>query len=139
MTNREKYKEELIDLAIKRNIFALVKGVPKLCNETYCENCDYDYLDKDCDCASKRQNIFKLWLNKEYVEPPIDWIKVAVDTPIFVRDRENETWAKRHFAKYENGKIYTWTSGTTSWSGEDDSMISWKYAKLATEEDMKND
>ena len=30
MTNREKYKEELIDLAIKRNIFALVKGVPKL-------------------------------------------------------------------------------------------------------------
>ena len=112
MTNREKYKEELIDLAIKRNIFALVKGVPKLC---------------------------KLWLNKEYVEPPIDWIKVAVDTPIFVRDGENETWAKRHFAKYENGKIYTWTSGTTSWSGEDDSMISWKYAKLATEEDMKND
>ena len=75
MTNREKYKEELIDLAIKRNIFALVKGVPKLCNETYCVNCDYGYLNKDCNCESKRQNIFKLWLNKEYVEPPIDWIK----------------------------------------------------------------
>ena len=105
----------------------------------YIHNGYYDYLDKDCDCASKRQNIFKLWLNKEYVEPPIDWIKVAVDTPIFVRDGENKTWAKRHFAKYENGKIYTWTSGTTSWSGEDDNMISWKYAKLATEEDMKND
>ena len=63
-------------------------------------------------------------------EPEIDWSKVAVDTPILVRDHENETWYKRHFAKYEDGKVYTWHNGSTSWSSKGDT-IDWKYAKLA--------
>ena len=35
-------------------------------------------------------------------EPEIDWYKVAVDTPILVRDSEDEEWQRRYFAKYEN-------------------------------------
>ena len=45
-------------------------------------------------------------------------------------------WQKRHFAKYENGIIYAWNNGETSWTTE--GMVDWKYAKLAEdEEDMK--
>lgn len=64
----------------------------------------------------------------------IDWHKVPVDTPVFVRDSECEVWRCRHFAKYENGKVYTWSSGRTSWSNFiSDDPICWKYAKLAAE------
>lgn len=34
----------------------------------------------------------------------IDWSKIAVDTPVFVRDSENDVWKCRYFAKYEYGK-----------------------------------
>ena len=27
-------------------------------------------------------------------------------------------WVKRHFAKYENGRVYAWSHGKTSWTGE---------------------
>ena len=64
-------------------------------------------------------------------EPEVDWSKVEVDTPILVRDYECEKWAKRHFAKYEDGEVYTWTSGNTSWTTE--GQMAWKYAKLAEE------
>ena len=76
------------------------------------------------------ENILKPY--KEETE--IDWSKVAVDTPILVRDSKNETWYKRYFAKFENGKVYAWNDGKTSWSSAGDN-ISWNYAKLAKEDD----
>lgn len=45
-----------------------------------------------------------------------DWSKVATDTPVYVKLNRNDTWDKYHFAKYENGKVYCWSLGTTSWS-----------------------
>ena len=63
-------------------------------------------------------------------EPEIDWSQVAVDTPILVRERENETWYKRHFAKYDAGKVYAWAYGNTSWT-ETGMTTAWRYAKLA--------
>lgn len=70
-------------------------------------------------------------------EPEIDWSTVEVDTPILVRDYESKTWMKRHFAKYENGTVYAWFSGGTSWScgNEKNGTIPYKYAKLAEEVD----
>lgn len=68
-------------------------------------------------------------------EPKIDWSKVEVDTPILVRQGKNGTWLERHFAKYENGDVYAWVDGQTSWTGEDE--IKWKYAKLAESEETK--
>lgn len=62
----------------------------------------------------------------------IDWSKVPVDTPIYVREHENNTWEKRHFAFFKNGRVYSWLSGVTSWTAEDTNYVfSWKYAKLA--------
>ena len=66
---------------------------------------------------------------KEYEEPKIDWSKVKVDTPILVRQGKNGEWLERHFAKYENGDVYAWVDGQTSWTGAD--KIKWKHAKLA--------
>ena len=73
---------------------------------------------------------------KECEEPKVDWSKVEVDTPILVRDFEGSDWFRRHFAKYENGTVYAWDGGDTSWSGGD-VMTMWKYAKLAENEETK--
>ena len=66
---------------------------------------------------------------EEYEEPKVDWSKVKVDTPILVRQGKNGEWLERHFAKYENGDVYAWVDGQTSWTGAD--KIKWRYAKLA--------
>lgn len=53
-----------------------------------------------------------------------------VDTPILVRDFIYDEWKKRYFAKYEDGNIYAWSDGKTSWTAEGN-MTEWEYAKLA--------
>ena len=135
MTNKEKYGNEIIKLAASTSLFVLKNGEPALCGKIKCEDCDYGKSDS---CKGSTYN-FREWLNSEYVEPPVDWSKVAVDTQILVRDSEEEAWRKRHFAKYENGKVYTWLGGSTSWSADNSSdIVDWKMAKLAESEE-KND
>ena len=82
--------------------------------------------------------VFQLiWLTEggDPKEPKVDWSEVEVDTPILVRDYEDVKWQKRHFAKYENGFVYAWNRGCTSYTGAD--KIKWKYAKLAESEEIK--
>ena len=90
------------------------------------DNCD----EMSCSHCGRHQ---LLWLLDDCEEPEIDWSKVEVDTPILVRDYEDEKWRKRYFAKYKNGTIYAWGSGRTSWSGS--SMTVWNFAKLAESEE----
>lgn len=62
----------------------------------------------------------------------VDWSKVKVDTPIYVRAHESNTWEKRHFAFFKDGKVYAWLNGATSWTIENTSYVfSWECAKLA--------
>lgn len=75
-----------------------------------------------------------LWMLEEYKEPEVDWSKVEVDTPILVRDYESQEWEARHFAKYEDGVIYSWDGGSTSWTSRGN-VTEWKYAKLAEGEE----
>ena len=76
-----------------------------------------------------------LWLLEDYKEPEVDWSKVEVDTPILVRTVEWAEWARRYFAKYEDGMVYVWNLGRTSWSATYDKDVSaWPYAKLAESE-----
>lgn len=63
-------------------------------------------------------------------ESEVDWSKVSVDTPILVRSHTDSVWNRRYFAKYEDGDVYAWVDGKTSWSSGG-SMLSWNYAKLA--------
>jgi hypothetical protein len=62
----------------------------------------------------------------------VDWSKVEVDTPIFVKNRIEDVWNCRYFAKYEDEKVYTWCGGRTSWSNVISyEPVNWKYAELA--------
>lgn len=62
----------------------------------------------------------------------VDWSKVEVDTPIFVRNSIAETWKCRYFAEYKDGKVYTWRDGKTSWSNIiSDRPVVCGYAELA--------
>lgn len=63
----------------------------------------------------------------EVVEP--DWNEVPVDTKILVRETDIDPWEKRHFAKFENGTVYAWINGKTSFTTGD--IMCWRYAKLA--------
>ena len=129
MKNKEKYADKIIEIAVRSKL-ALKDGKPVTCASMRCSECGFFSVDYSC-----RFNACE-WLDSEYVAPPVDWSKVAVDTPILVRDSEKESWRKRHFAKYENGIVYAWGGGTTSWSAERSTC--WKMAKLAESEE-KND
>lgn len=131
MTNKEKYGNEIIELAANTALFGLKNGKPAICEEIKCEECDFYESDS---CKGSAYN-FREWLNSGYVEPPVDWSKVAVDTPILVRDYENREWTRRHFAKIKNGTVFAWRGGATSWSEDDEETIPWKYAKLAESEE----
>lgn len=62
----------------------------------------------------------------------VDWERVEVDTPIFVKMKDDKVWKCRYFSKYENGKVYAWVDGKTSWSNRVcDEPSCWEIAKLA--------
>ena len=62
----------------------------------------------------------------------VDWSTVKVDTPVLVSSCEDGQWTRRYFAGYNDGKVYTWDGGATSWSTDDENQISWwTYAKLS--------
>ena len=126
MKNYEKYADEIREYKGCNFCRDFVK--PRILKPRGCAN-------TSCDQCKMLQTI---WLMEEYEEPEepeTDWSKVKVDTPILVRQGKNGEWFERHFAKYENGNVYAWVDGQTSWTGADE--IKWKYAKLA--EDAKED
>lgn len=128
MLNKEKYADEIFDLAIYGKMFGVNKGKPKSCaSMKLCNGCEFKNI---LGCREK----IKEWLNSEYEGTTVDWSKVPVDTPILVRDSEDEKWYKKHFAKYDNG-IYAWQNGATSWSADSESLP-WNYAKLAEDADF---
>ena len=65
-------------------------------------------------------------------EEIVDWSKVPVDTKILVSD-DGECWTRRYFAKYENGRVYAFYDGATSFTGSNESLLGWEYAKLYEE------
>ena len=62
------------------------------------------------------------------IEDKIDWDEVEVDTKVLVRDRPYNEWLKRYFAKYEDGKVYVFNDGRTSWNNE--GITHWEETKL---------
>lgn len=130
MTNREKYAEQILDIATTGHSIAVdEKGNFYKCSELKCKDCIFSRTWKDdIDCYKK----VKEWSEQEYVEPPVDWSNVAVDTKVFVRDCDSAYWNHRYFAKFEDGKIFTWANGTTSFSAKGfDDVTWWNQGKLA--------
>lgn len=83
MTNREKFAEQILDIACSNDAIAVDKATlePIACGKSECKDCLFNGSDV-MSCGNKRIK----WAISEYVEPPVDWSKVAVDTPILVRD-----------------------------------------------------
>ena len=121
MKNYEKYADEIREY----------KGT------RFCKDFIEQHILKSGDCTdvgcARCKMLQMLWLMEEYEEPEVDWSKVEVDTPILVKNSEDEEWRKRHFAKYKNGNVYAWSDGLTSWTAYD--KMVWKYAKLAEDEE----
>lgn len=68
----------------------------------------------------------------------VDWSKVPVDTKILVSE-DGEDWYRRYFAKYENGFIYAFPDGLSSFTAcykpecGYRRVCAWKYGKLYEE------
>ena len=89
-------------------------------------------------CGEFATTILKdLLENRNYIEIDdyidcTDWSKVEVDTPVYVRNNDEDDWEKRHFARFKDNTVHTWLSGTTSWTAVSNcSTFRWKHAKLA--------
>lgn len=48
--------------------------------------------------------------------PAVDWSKVKMDTPMWMRTFSSAAWYKRHFNKFENGRVHYWPNGYTSFT-----------------------
>lgn len=122
MKNYEKYADKIREYKGENFCADFVK--PHILKSRGCTN-------TSCDQCKMLQMI---WLMEEYEEPEVDWSEVKIDTPILVRDYESQEWEARYFAKYEDGVIYAWDGGSTSWTSKGN-VTEWKYAKLAESEE----
>ena len=81
------------------------------------------------DCDNKL-----IWKRKE-----VDWSKIPVDTKVLVKNSQDQEWERRYFAKYEDGKVYAFMNGVTSWSMSAwDDIAPWEEAKLVEDKKMEN-
>lgn len=125
MTNYEKYKEIIDEIWEAGHSVAICNGEVRCCDDVRCIECGFSGCGY---CAPPMAR----WLVSEYKEPLTDWSKVAVDTPILVRNFRDEARVKRYFARYEDGRVYAWLDGRTSWSAKTEhDFIDWDLAKLA--------
>ena len=125
MTNREKFSKQILDVVCAGSNFAVDKETNKIvaCKDIKCNNCLF-YDNRDC-----HSEVIKNWCESEYVEPPVDWSKVPVDTPILVWDFDKDIPRKRHFAYFKDNNIYAWSDGLTSYTTSE--VTKWKNAKIA--------
>ncbi len=130
MTNEEFYKEKIYD-AIAESIAVSEDGKIAICKQITCENCIFRKKQRTVSCITQMAE----WLKQEYVEQ-VDWSKVKVDTPIYVRCSDDEKWVPRYFAKFEDGRVYAWSDGTTSFTTPIAGAVDWEYAKLAESEEQ---
>ena len=119
MLNKEKYAKEILDIVCSGNDIGKRNGHLYPCAKIICSDCEF---------KSSCNEDFAKWANSEYKEREIDWNKVPVDTPVYVWDRNNNTY-KRHFAGYANDKIIAFTDGATSWSNNG-YKTEWNHAQI---------
>lgn len=141
MTNREKFREELLSFVLRGN------------GESYCEFVKknvlpnlMDYTTGECDevysCGLCRA-IFAFWLDEEYTEhpkPEVDWENVPVDTLVRVRDCEDDKWVLRYFAGIDEEapkfRFMAWDAGMTSITAYGN-YTHWKYCELVEDAEEK--
>lgn len=129
MKNKEKYKNELVDVIKndgrlcefmkKHGVFRVLgRGNESDCASLFCTSCG---------------TILQLWLDEEC---EADWDNVPVDTLVRVRNSEDEDWTLQYFKcisdTIPNHKFEAWDDGRTS-KTTDGIIKHWKYCELAEE------
>ena len=71
-----------------------------------------------------------IWDRKDY----IDWSNVEVDTKIQVKCSKEDEWENRYFAKVEDGIVYAFSNGGTSFTCGESKTSPWDFARLYEEE-----
>lgn len=71
VTNLEYYKDEILENCLED--LAVVKGRPKLCYKTNCNDCDFKFIQKEC------HNKVKDWLKQTYKAPAIKLTNFEID------------------------------------------------------------
>ena len=132
MKNREKYKNELMDvIKMDGRICGFVKkhDVFRMIGTGWESFCEMDCVA----CGTALQ----IWLDEEYEESKVDWNKVPVDTLVRVRNRKENEWVMRYFKgideKRTSYKFMVWTDGKTSKTVGGFGMETWKYCELVEE------
>lgn len=132
MKNREKYKNELMDVIKDGMVCEFVKnhGVSQMLG-----NDSNSYCEIGCVACGMA---LQLWLDEEYEEPEIDWNNVPVDTLVRVRDWEGQKWILRYFKGINEDSLRpryeAWESGATSKTANG-KYLCWNYCELVEDKD----
>lgn len=123
MTNREFYKEQILDIVCKGNGFGLHKDTNELCSCEKMGTCNSCAFHGDWGCRERTEE----WCNAEYIEP----CKFEKDELVEVSNNGIE-WYLRRFShievdEYKNKLFRTYINGYTS--KQTDHLVSWKYCQ----------
>ena len=139
MKNREKYKNELMDIIkMDGRICGFVKkhDVYRMIGTGWESFCEMDCIA----CGTALQ----IWLDEECEEPPkpeVDWSKVPVDTLVRVRDLESEEWILKYFKGIDEEapecRFVAWDDGATSVTAYGN-YTHWTFCELVEDEDGSN-
>lgn len=138
MLNKEKFKEEIFDIACTGDSIAVTKSGNLLgCEDCSCRNCAFN-SDSDINC----RDMCKDWCNSEYKEPEIDWSKVPVDTPIYIVHHlkyQTDINIPRYFALYDENLelIHYYANGQASFTASYTVCATKNIIKLARPEDIE--
>lgn len=132
MTNRERYRAEIITCAKENNEICKSFVVPKIL-PYFGIKCG----TIECTACMALQNI---WLEKEYentrIQPDVKLLKT--DDKVLVSNN-GFRWIKRYFKKYDavDERIIVFANGVTSWSSMGGITEKYIYAKLPEESEGK--
>ena len=140
MKNKEKYQDVILNIIMESGVpFAVDKCSGKVipCETGSCLDCAFchnkKYFNKSCESCRV------MWLNEE-VDNISQFRNLPVDTPILVRDSEEDDWKPRYFSQVKNDLVYVFGDGTTSFTAKSCFAayrldVPYKFAKLAEEKD----
>lgn len=129
MKNVEFYAKELASIAAHRSLVAVRKsdGVPCPCYTISCCDCLFEDNDGTTWC---KDNLLK-WAKSDIMEYEVDWSKVPVDTPVYCQANICQNESPGYFAKFNNGIVYIWRNGRTSFTSlYKDDICSCQFVRL---------
>ena len=118
MKNKEKYRDVILNIIMESGTpFAVDKCSGKVipCDTRTCVDCIFSHHKKYLGKSCKIDRV--MWLNED-VDNISQFRNLPVDTPILVRDSEEDDWKPRHFSRVENDLVYVFGDGTTSFTAK---------------------